>query len=176
MGHTPTAMDTDQQFPPATVFNLWHLQWPHEWHHLHNMIQPCAHEIALEESDQIIRDSSLQIQIKTLTIKEIQELLQLDALVEKFKKSAPFIFGLLHNSSIPNPDTKIMKMRIGTMTRMQKTMQAMMNNQAKTGGRIMTALAITQSLYDLSVSAQFKYILTGFAGHNSHHQYARVRA
>ena len=96
-------MDTDQQFPPATVFNLWHLRWPHKQHHLHNMIQPCTHEIALEESDQIIRDSSLQIRIKTLTIKEIRELLQPDALVEKFKKSAPFMFGLLHTfSASPN--------------------------------------------------------------------------
>jgi len=51
LGHTPTAADRDQQFPPATVFNLWHSRWPHVRHLLHGMIQPCAHEIALEESD-----------------------------------------------------------------------------------------------------------------------------
>jgi hypothetical protein len=103
MGHTPTAVDTDQQFPPATVFNLWHLRWPHVRHLLHNTIQPCAHEIALEESDRIIRDPTLQIRIKSLIIKAIWELLSPATLVEKFKRLAPFMFDLLHTfSALPN--------------------------------------------------------------------------
>jgi hypothetical protein len=103
MGHTPTAMDEDLWFPPSTLFNLWHVRWPHVQHLLHNMIQPCAHEIVLEESDNIIKDPSLQIRIKTLTIKEICDLLHPDALLERFKKSAPFMFGLLHTfSASPN--------------------------------------------------------------------------
>jgi hypothetical protein len=103
MGHTPTAVDKDLQFPPATVFDLWHTRWPHARGLLHNMIQPCAHEIVLEESDNIIKDLSLQIRIKTLTIREIRDLLHPDALLERFKKSAPFMFSLLHTfSASPN--------------------------------------------------------------------------
>ena len=51
MGHMPMATDPDQQFPPATVFNLCHLCWPHVQHLLLNMIQTCTHEITLEESN-----------------------------------------------------------------------------------------------------------------------------
>jgi hypothetical protein len=103
MGHTPTATDTDQRFPPATVFNLWHSRWPHVRHLLHGMIQPCAHEIVLDESDRIIRDPTLQIRIKSLTIKDIRELLSPATLVEKFKGSAPFMFDLLHTfAASPN--------------------------------------------------------------------------
>ena len=103
MGHTPTAVDKDLQFPPSTLFNLWHNRWPHVRHLLHDMIQPCAHEIALQESDNIIKDPSLQIRIKTLTIREIRDLLHPGELLERFKKSAPFMFSLLHTFSVlPN--------------------------------------------------------------------------
>ena len=103
MGHTPTATDPDQQFPPATVFNLWHSRWPHVRHLLHKTIQPCAHEIALEESDRVIRDPTLQIRIKSLTVKAIRELLSPATLVKKFKGAAPFMFDLLQTfSASPN--------------------------------------------------------------------------
>jgi hypothetical protein len=103
LGYTPTATDDNQRFPPATIFGLWHSRWPQARKLLHDMIEPCVHEIVLEESNRVIKDESLQIRIKSLTIKGIRELLQPDALVEKFRKSAPLMFGLMHTfSASPN--------------------------------------------------------------------------
>lgn len=103
MRHTPTAKDEDQRFPPSTVYNLWHARWTHSHPMLHQMIQPCAHEIALEESNRIIKDSSFQIRVKTLTIHSIRQLLQPEILVQNFRDAAPFMFGLMHTfAASPN--------------------------------------------------------------------------
>lgn len=67
------------------------------------MIEPCAHEIALEESDRIIQDSGLQIRMSKLTLKGIRNLLNPKALMEKIKDLAPFVWGILHTfSASPN--------------------------------------------------------------------------
>lgn len=59
-------------------------------------IEPCTHKIVLEESNRIIRDPTFQIRIGSLIIKGICKLLRPEALVEKFKKAAPFMFTLMH--------------------------------------------------------------------------------
>ncbi|TFK81402.1 hypothetical protein K466DRAFT_604525 [Polyporus arcularius HHB13444] len=62
--------------PPAT---FRHERWPHSIQNLHDMVvQPCAEEIALKESDNIINDSSFKIKLHTLTIARMRELLGLD--------------------------------------------------------------------------------------------------
>ncbi|KII82757.1 hypothetical protein PLICRDRAFT_181073 [Plicaturopsis crispa FD-325 SS-3] len=92
-----------EQFAPAVLFQLWHTRWPKVRTYLHEMIIPCAHEIALEESDSIIRDPDLQINVKKLTVASIRELLRPEKILEKYRASAPFIFGLLYTfSASPN--------------------------------------------------------------------------
>lgn len=103
MGYTPSAKQEDNSFYPGTIFNLWHSRWPDSRPHLHQMIEPCAHEIALEESDRIIQDSGLQIRMSKLTLKGIRNLLNPKALMEKIKDLAPFVWGILHTfSASPN--------------------------------------------------------------------------
>ncbi|KAF7965706.1 hypothetical protein HWV62_42205 [Athelia sp. TMB] len=107
MGRTPTAKDEDQIFPPATLYNIWHSRWLRSRPMLHQTIQPCAHEIALEESDRIIKDSSFKIKVKNLTIRGIHDLLQPKALVQKFCTAAPFMFALMQTfATSPNRQRK----------------------------------------------------------------------
>lgn len=92
-----------EQFGPAVIFQLWHDRWPKVKAYLHDMIIPCAHEIALEESNNIISDPDLQIQVKKLTVASIRDLLRPEKIAEKYKAAAPFIFGLLYTfSASPN--------------------------------------------------------------------------
>lgn len=103
MGYFSTTKNEDLRFPPSTLYQLWHSRWPQARPHLHAMIEPCAHEIALEESNWIIKDPTFQIRISSLTVKGIRELLRPETLVEKFKNAAPFMFGLMHTfSASPN--------------------------------------------------------------------------
>lgn len=49
MGYFSTTKNDDLRFPPSTLYQLWHSRWPQAREHLHAMIEPCAHGIALEE-------------------------------------------------------------------------------------------------------------------------------
>lgn len=97
MAFSETAKDEAIRFPPAALFNLWHTRWPKSRPKLHTLIvKPCGDEIALQESDCIIEDMSFQINLGTLTIRGIRELLQPKILVEKFRRAAPFMFGWMY--------------------------------------------------------------------------------
>ncbi|KAG5645294.1 hypothetical protein DXG03_006483 [Asterophora parasitica] len=106
MGYTESAT-LENRFYPSNIFHLWHTRWPAARRYLHEMIIPCAHEIVLEESDQIIADRSLQVQIKDLTVSTLRQLLHPHVLIEKYQELAPFTFKILHTfSASPNKHRK----------------------------------------------------------------------
>jgi hypothetical protein len=94
MGYFPTGIG-GVHFAPTAVFELWHKRWPGSRNYLHDMITPCAHKIVLEESDRIIKDSTLRVCIKDLKISDLRDLLHPDKLVAKYQASAPLTFGLM---------------------------------------------------------------------------------
>ena len=47
-------------FAPALMWNLWHQNYPQAVPHMQReMVTPCAHEIALGESNPLLADKSL---------------------------------------------------------------------------------------------------------------------
>ncbi|KAJ6558912.1 hypothetical protein B0H10DRAFT_2446077 [Mycena sp. CBHHK59/15] len=60
------------------------------------MTIPCAHELALGDSNRIMNSRDLRIKMKSLTIHQLRNLLHPQKLVEVFKSLAPFMWGILH--------------------------------------------------------------------------------
>jgi hypothetical protein len=94
LGHTPTATSKDMEFQPRVVFRAWHENFRKAKAQLHKMIQPCAIEMVLEESDKLIGDKELQVKMKDLTLKSIRTLLQPKVIVDKYHQLAPFTWSL----------------------------------------------------------------------------------
>ncbi|KAJ7679937.1 hypothetical protein B0H17DRAFT_1206224 [Mycena rosella] len=70
---------------------------------MREMITPLAHAIVLEESDNIIKDRSIQIDLKDLTMARMRELLQPGVLADKYLGLAPFLYNELPGfSAAPN--------------------------------------------------------------------------
>lgn len=95
MGFTPSG-NADNKFPPGFIFQKWYDSFPNARRHLDDIIKPYAYEIAHKESDRLIRDDSLHITIKNLTLKTIQDLLQPSKLQQKYQTLAPFTWQLLY--------------------------------------------------------------------------------
>jgi hypothetical protein len=107
LGHTPTATSKDMEFLPGMVFRAWHENFPKAKAQLHKMIQSCAIEIVLEESDKLIGDKELQVTMKDLTLKSIRTLLQPKVILDKYHQLAPFTWNLLETiSASPNKHRK----------------------------------------------------------------------
>ncbi|KAJ7056827.1 hypothetical protein C8F01DRAFT_1087095 [Mycena amicta] len=105
MGFFATESTLESQFAPALIFNLWRdgSRWPKAQQHLRKMTIPCAHELALEDSDRIISSPHLRVRLKTLTIHRLRELLHPSKLIEIVQELAPFTWGILHTfSTSPN--------------------------------------------------------------------------
>jgi hypothetical protein len=103
MGYTPTASTLDEQFPPRAILQSWYDEFPKAHEHLNNIIKSWAYQIVQDESDQLIKASSLHVKIKNLTLKEIQDLLQPETILAKYHELAPFTWQLLHAiSASPN--------------------------------------------------------------------------
>jgi hypothetical protein len=102
MGYTPSAKTDDQKFLPGMVFRAW-LSFPGTKRHIHEMIEPVVHDIVKEESDRMIRDSELKVKMKSLTLKGIQDLLQPQRIMDKYREHAPFTWYLLYTfAASPN--------------------------------------------------------------------------
>lgn len=123
MGYHTTAGDSlPQKFAPAELYELWHdrKHWPHVQEYLHEMIYPHAIDAVEEESNKLIKDASLQINLKSLTMTLIRQLLQPGMIAEKYQKLAPFIWSLFFRiASAPNryPTRKAQKSGKGAGTR-----------------------------------------------------------
>ncbi|KAK7035018.1 hypothetical protein R3P38DRAFT_3184554 [Favolaschia claudopus] len=98
MGFFGTESSLESQFAPALIFGLWldGKRWPKAQKYIREMCIPCAHELALEDSNRVITSPLLQIRLKTLTIKELRDILHPTKLSEIVRGLAPFTWGLLH--------------------------------------------------------------------------------
>ncbi|KAE9395508.1 hypothetical protein BT96DRAFT_997626 [Gymnopus androsaceus JB14] len=90
-----SATSPEDRFAPAWHWQIWH-QNVNARPHLHDIVEDCAKEIALDESDKIITDSLLKIKMKELTNESILSLLSPRSLYEKYCQYAPFTTGILH--------------------------------------------------------------------------------
>jgi hypothetical protein len=89
------------------IFRAWHENFPKAKAQLHEMIQPCAIEMVLEESNKLIGDNELQVKMKDLTLKSIRTLLQPKVILDKYHQLAPFTWNLLETiSASPNRHRK----------------------------------------------------------------------
>ncbi|KAJ7866071.1 hypothetical protein B0H14DRAFT_3595315 [Mycena olivaceomarginata] len=112
MGFHGSESTLETQFAPALIFNLWRdgKRWPKAQKYLREMTIPCAHELALQNSDRVISSPHLRIRLKTLTISQLRELLHPTKLIEIIKELAPFTWGILHTfSTSPNKTRKYRK-------------------------------------------------------------------
>ncbi|KAJ7784977.1 hypothetical protein DFH07DRAFT_763594 [Mycena maculata] len=109
MGYFATQNSLETQFAPALVFSLWRnaKRYPKAQRYLREMTIPCAHELALQDSDRIISSPLLRIRLKTLTIRDLRDMLHPTKLIEIIQGLAPFTWGLLHTfCASPNASRK----------------------------------------------------------------------
>ncbi|KAF8139129.1 hypothetical protein K438DRAFT_1786028 [Mycena galopus ATCC 62051] len=98
MGFFATETTPEAQFAPAMLFGLWRnkKRWPNAQKHLREMTVSCAHELVLQDSNNVICSPLLRIRLKTLTIRELRELLHPTKLTQIIQQLAPFTWGILH--------------------------------------------------------------------------------
>ncbi|KAJ7337029.1 hypothetical protein DFH08DRAFT_705992 [Mycena albidolilacea] len=98
MGLFESGKNLEAQFGPAMLFSLWRDRgrWPRAQKHLRTMTVPCAHELALQDSNRLINNPDLRIKMKTLTIHKLRTLLHPQKLIEVFKDLAPFMWQIMH--------------------------------------------------------------------------------
>jgi hypothetical protein len=92
MGFFATETTLESQFAPAMVFGLWRdgKRWPNAQKYIREMSIPSAHELALQDSNRVISSPLLRIRLKTLTIRELRDVLHPSKLIEVVKGLAPF--------------------------------------------------------------------------------------
>ncbi|KAK7028602.1 hypothetical protein R3P38DRAFT_2622936 [Favolaschia claudopus] len=118
MGFFGTESTLESQFAPAMLFDLWRNadRWPKAQQYIRQMSIPCAHELALQDSDRIITSPLLRIRLKTLTVRELRGLLRPDKLIEIIQGLAPFTWGLLHTFSTSPNRTRKQRQREAAMS------------------------------------------------------------
>ncbi|KAJ7588811.1 hypothetical protein C8J56DRAFT_1049740 [Mycena floridula] len=95
LGFTKSAATPDEQFLPGMIYRLWHNHSTKTKHYLHEVIQECACEMVLSESDKIISDPTLKIRVKYLTVATIREFRKPAEIAKKYRQAAPFFWKLL---------------------------------------------------------------------------------
>ena len=119
MGHLNLERLTD-----TLMLHLWSTHWPTScWKHFRVMIMPHTSEIALQESNQLIADLSLQISLKEITVEGVQNILKPETLLMTYCEKAPFMFNILHTfTALPNNycSKKLRKLKMGTLCTKQR--------------------------------------------------------
>lgn len=86
-----------QRYAPAELYKRWHSWSPAVRHKLHShFVKPCMEEIAVTESNAIIKEKTFKVSLKKLTITDIHALLRPAAIMEKLCLLAPFTDTYLH--------------------------------------------------------------------------------
>ncbi|KAJ7716101.1 hypothetical protein DFH07DRAFT_785474 [Mycena maculata] len=85
---------------PRHLFQLWHERFPKSIPksipHLHStIIKSCMEELALEESDKVINDPRLKVQLKSCTLDYIRSMLDPGLLPVIFQQDAPYAWDYL---------------------------------------------------------------------------------
>ncbi|KAJ7813607.1 hypothetical protein B0H14DRAFT_3749508 [Mycena olivaceomarginata] len=87
---------TQNGFAPGRIFWAWHNRFPKSIPHLHStIIKPCMEEIALQESDRIINDPCLKVQLLDCTLDYIWNVLNPGILPGIYLEDAPFTWDYL---------------------------------------------------------------------------------
>ncbi|KAH9837857.1 uncharacterized protein C8Q71DRAFT_857035 [Rhodofomes roseus] len=104
MGYHKSMFNPEDRFQPLGLFKMWHEKWPKSRTNLMELIvQPYARDIALSESNRVIRDRQLQIRLSKLTVNGIRNLLAPGNVAMRLEELAPFTSSLLHVfSASPN--------------------------------------------------------------------------
>ncbi|KAJ7780674.1 hypothetical protein DFH07DRAFT_765192 [Mycena maculata] len=82
-------------FAPRHLFQLWHERFPKSIPHLHSTIKSCMEELALEESNKVINDPRLKVQLKSCTLDYIRSMLDPGPLPGIFQQDAPYAWDYL---------------------------------------------------------------------------------
>ncbi|KAJ7862792.1 hypothetical protein B0H14DRAFT_3444509 [Mycena olivaceomarginata] len=83
-------------FAPQRIFKAWHDRFPKSIPHLHStIIKPCMDEIALQESDKVMNDPRLKVQLKDCTLDYIRNVLNPGILPGIYAEDAPYTWGFL---------------------------------------------------------------------------------
>ncbi|KAJ6613458.1 hypothetical protein B0H10DRAFT_1951485 [Mycena sp. CBHHK59/15] len=104
MGNHPT-----MGFAPGRLFRAWHDRFPKSIPQLHStIIKPCMEEIALQESDKVINDARLKVQLKSCTLDYIRTVLNPGILPGIYLEDTPYtwdylsVFTTSPNEYLPN--------------------------------------------------------------------------
>lgn len=112
MGYFASGTNDTTRFPPATIFDLWHQNFPKARPHLQNMITPLAQKLVLEESDMLVKNQRLKVKINELTHTTLPNLPQPHEIAKIYRSSAPFTWGMLEMfSASPNRHRKSKKVQ-----------------------------------------------------------------
>ncbi|KAH7905194.1 hypothetical protein BJ138DRAFT_1106182, partial [Hygrophoropsis aurantiaca] len=86
----------DIPFAPAKLYKIWHDRFPRSKPHLHDLIiEDCANEIVLEESNAVINEKTLKIKLKHCTMESVTSHLNPRQLADKYRYLAPFTWNIL---------------------------------------------------------------------------------
>lgn len=109
MGYYATGSTDRIRFPAGYIYKLWHENFRDSQPHLHQTVSACAHEMVLEESNQIIKNSELQVKTSKLTMKSFDKMLEPEVLVGMYQELAPFTWSLFDTfAASPNKYRKRM--------------------------------------------------------------------
>ncbi|KAF8484149.1 hypothetical protein JB92DRAFT_1624850 [Gautieria morchelliformis] len=94
-------------FAAKNIYDLWHA-FPTAVPHLHwELVTPCAHEITLAESNTLIADKTLRINVSKCTLQKLRDALDPFQLVHRFRDKSPFLFAMLMTfAAAPTKSTK----------------------------------------------------------------------
>ncbi len=104
---THTNIDSDATghvFWLEKVYHLWHDNWANARGHLHELIvQPCAEEVAVLESNELIKEPSFRIKRTSLLMASIRQLMSPATILSVIKDKAPFTYRFLYTfTTAPN--------------------------------------------------------------------------
>lgn len=109
MGYFSAGTTDRTKFPPGYIYQLWHENFKESRPYLHQVVSECAREMVLEESDNIIGNTSLQVRTSKLTTKSFDKMLEPEVLVGMYQELAPFTWSLFDTfASSPNKYRKRM--------------------------------------------------------------------
>lgn len=104
---------SENEFAPKKLYRLWHDRFPKCRKALHSsIVVPCAHEMALAESNRGISDPALKVKLSKLGMSSIRDILNPGELIDKYREMFTFMFPLLETfAAAPNEYRRKMEAR-----------------------------------------------------------------
>lgn len=98
LGYRSNGQTSLDRYAPGAIYQLWANNFSKNARlHLHeHIIQPCANEIAQEESKTVIGSLDLKVRLRDLTMSSVRELLSPSSIANRYKQYAPFTWNFLY--------------------------------------------------------------------------------